>query len=325
MCTAVSFKTKDHYLGRNFDYEFSYGEKAVIIPRNYVFELRKLPALSKHYAMVGLTSVFDDTPLLYDAVNEYGLAMASLNFEGNAVFYDFDPEMDNVTPFEFIPYILGQCKNVAEAKQMLTKINLVNEAFRADLPLSPLHWIISDSEDNTIVVETLADGMKVYDDPVGVMTNNPTFDKQLFNLNNYRGLSAKTPENTFDPTFELPVYSRGMGTLGLPGDLTSSSRFVKAAFVKAHSVCEPDESSSVSQGFHILSAIEQQRGCCEVSEGKYEYTIYSACYNKDKGILYYKTYEDSQITALDMHKADLESDRFTLYPLSQTQHFNYAN
>ena len=156
--------------------------------------------------MVGLTSVFDDTPLLYDAVNEHGLAMAGLNFEGNAVFYDFDPEMDNVTPFEFIPYILGQCKNVAEAKQMLTKTNLVNEAFRADLPLSPLHWIISDSEDNTIVVETLADGMKVYDDPVDVMTNNPTFDKQLFNLNNYRGLSAKTPENTFDPTFELPAY-----------------------------------------------------------------------------------------------------------------------
>ena len=92
-------------MGRNFDYEFSYGEKAVIIPRNYVFELRKLPALSKHYAMVGLTSVFDDTPLLYDAVNEHGLAMAGLNFEGNAVFYDFDPEMDNVTPFEFIPYI----------------------------------------------------------------------------------------------------------------------------------------------------------------------------------------------------------------------------
>lgn len=324
MCTAVSFKTNSHYFGRNLDLELSYGEKAVIVPRNFVFNLRKLPALSEHYALIGVAAVFADTPLYYDAVNEYGLGMAGLNFEGNAVFRDFEPEMDNVTPFEFIPYILGQCKTVAEARQLLANINLVNESFNPELPLSPLHWIISDKKES-IVVEPMADGLKVYDDPVGVLTNNPTFDKQLFTLNNYRTLSPKTPENTFYPGVELDTYSRGMGTLGLPGDLTSSSRFVKAVFTKAHSVCQPDENSSVGQYFHILGSVEQQKGCCDVGNGKYEYTIYSDCYNTDKGIFYYKTYENSQITALDMHKVDLDGHTFTSYDLLETQQINYAN
>lgn len=324
MCTAVSFKTKDHYFGRNFDFDFSYGEQAVITPREFEFKLRELPALKKHYALVGIAAIFDDVPLYYDAANEYGLGMAGLNFEGNAVFNEIDPNMNNVAPYEFIPYILGQCKTVAEARVLLEKVNLVNLAFSDKLPVSSLHWIIAD-KDESIVVEALADGLKIYDDPVGVLTNNPTFDRQLFNLNNYRGLSAKTPENTFDPNTDLDVYSRGMGTLGLPGDLTSSSRFVKAAFTRAHSVCDDDENSSVSQFFHILGSVAQQKGCCDVGNDEYEYTIYSNCYNTETGVMYYRTYYNSQLTALDLRKADLDSDKYVAFPLIETQQINHLN
>lgn len=324
MCTAISFLPKEHYFGRNFDLDISYGEKAVITPRNYPFEMRKLQDLEEHYAMIGMAAIFDDVPLYYDAVNEYGLGMAGLNFEGNAVFLEEDPNKLNVAPFEFIPYVLGQCKTVAEARDLIEKINLVNIPFSDQLPLSPLHWIVTDKE-QTLVVEPLASGLKIYDDPIGVLTNNPTFDKQLATLSKYRGLSAKTPENTFAPDVDIPVYSRGMGTFGLPGDLTSSSRFARAAFTKAHALCDPTEMSCVSQCLHILDSVNQTKGCCELSAGHFEYTIYSVCYNTAKGLLYYTTYDNRQLTALDLHKVDLTGTKPTVYPLLKEQSIKYQN
>lgn len=324
MCTAVSFNTKDHYFGRNLDLELSYGEKPVITPRNYEFKLRKMKAMTSHYAMIGIAAVFDDYPLYFDAVNEYGLGMGGLNFEENAYYPEFDSTKDNVASFEFIPYILGNSKTVAEAKELLKNINIYSEAFSEELPPSPLHWMIAD-KNSSIVVESTKEGLKVYDNPVGVLTNNPTFDKQLFSLNYFRAVSDKTPANNFYPDVDLDVYSRGMGTLGLPGDLTSTSRFVKATFTKAHSVCKDDENSSVGQFFHILGSVEQQKGCCNVGDDKYEYTIYSDCYNTEKGIFYYKTYENNQITALDMHKVDLDATELTVYPFNDEQQINFAN
>lgn len=116
-----------------------------------------------------------------------------------------------------------------------------------------------------------------------------------------------------------------MGGLGLPGDLSSMSRFVKATFTKLNSVSGDSESESVSQIFHILGSAEQQKGLCDVGERNYEYTIYSSCCNIDKGIYYYKTYENSQITAIDMNKEDLEGSTLFTYPLINNQIFNYLN
>jgi choloylglycine hydrolase len=249
--------------------------------------------------------------------------MAGLNFAGNAVYREFEEDMVNITPFELIPYILGSADSVSEARKLLDEINLININFADELPLSPLHWMISD-ESGSIVVEPLADGLKVYDNPVGVLTNNPPFDKQLFYLNNYRALSNKNPENTFG--VDLEEYSRGMGGLGLPGDLSSSSRFVKVAFTRANSYSHKDEASSVSQFFHILGSVEQQNGCTFISDPDlYEYTIYTSCYNTNRGILYYRTYNNSQITAVDLNHEDLESSDLINYLLIDEEQFNFIN
>ena len=103
--------------------------------------------------------------------------------------------------------------------------------------------------------------------------------------------------------------------MGIPGDLSSQSRFVKAAFTKLSSVSGYSEKESVSQFFHILGSVDQQRGCCEVGDGKYEITIYTSCCNADKGIYYYTTYDNQQVTAVDMHAEDLDSDRLIRYPI----------
>ena len=258
-------------------------------------------------------------------VNEKGLGMAGLNFPDNANYQEVAEDKVNVASFEFIPWLLSQCESVAEVKELCKNLNITNEAFSSDFQPSPLHWLVADRHES-IVLEPLAKGLKVYDNSTGVLTNNPTFDKQLFNLNNYRHLSPKVSENRFAKELELETYSRGMGGLGLPGDLSSMSRYVKVAFTKLNSVAEETEESSVNQFFHILKSVEQQKGLCYVDEsGKYEYTIYSSCINTDKGIYYYTTYDNSQITAVDMHKENLDDSKLVSYPLVKEWQVNYQN
>ncbi len=326
MCTASNYITDKHYFGRNFDYEISYNERVIITPRNYEFKYRKIDDVESHYAIIGIAAGIDSYPLYYDACNEKGLAMAGLNFAGNAVYREYEEGMVNITPFELIPYILGTASSVSEARKLLAEINLVNINFADELPLSPLHWMLSDNSGEAIVVEPMADGLKVYDNPVGVMTNNPPFDKQLFSLNDYRSLSNKNPESTFSSDFDLDEYSRGMGAIGLPGDLSSSSRFAKVAFTRANSYSDTDEASSVSQFFHILHSVEQQNGCTFIDDPDlYEYTIFTSCYNTNDGILYYTTYNNAQITAVKLANEDLDSTELINYLLINEEQINFIN
>ena len=170
----------------------------------------------------------------------------------------------------------------------------------------------------------MADGLKIYDNPVGVMTNNPTFDFHLLNLANYMHVSRSDPENRLAPGLSLPLYSRGMGGIGIPGDLSSASRFVKAAFTRLNSMSGDSESESISQFFHILGSVAQQKGCCQVAHG-FEYTIYTSCCNTDKGVYYYTTYENGQITGVDMRHEDLEGSALVNYPLVQGQQIRMMN
>lgn len=324
MCTAATYKTKDFYFGRTLDYEFSYGDEITITPRNYAFDFRHTGTCSSHYAIIGMAHIAGNYPLYYDAINEKGLGMAGLNFVGNAVYAEPDDSKENVAQFEFIPYILSKCANVSDAKNLLAKINLTGTPFNDKLPTAGLHWIIADKNE-AITVESVADGLHIYDNPVGVLTNNPPFETQMFLLNNYMSLSAKQPQNTFANGLTLNSYSRGMGAIGLPGDLSSASRFVRAAFTKMNSISGESENESVSQFFHILGSVDQQRGCCEVSEGKYEITIYTSCCNAAKGIYYYTTYNNHQISAVDMHRENLDGTELIRYPLITKQQINFQN
>lgn len=324
MCTCANYTTKHHYFGRNLDLEFSYHEAVTVTPRNFPFEFRKMPRIDTHYAIIGMATISDGYPLYYDATNEKGLSIAGLNFPKNADYKPEDAGKTNITPFEFIPWILGTFETVGQVKEALRSLNLVNISFSEAFPLSPLHWIISDRT-QSITVEPVREGLKVYHNPVGVLTNNPTFDLQCFNLNNYMQLSKNPPVRNFSDDLEFDEYSRGMGAIGMPGDLSSSSRFVRAVFTKMNSISGHSESESISQFFQILGSVAQQRGCVNVGNGSYEITIYSSCCNTDKGIYYYTTYENSQITGVDMHREDLDGSRLVDYPLIKGQQILMQN
>ena len=177
MCTAATYCSGDFYFGRNLDYEFSYGEHVTITPRNYPIRLHG-GALDRHYAMIGMAHIQNDYPLYYDAVNEKGLCIAGLNFVGNAVYPPVTQGVASVPQYALIPWLLGTCATVAEARNALARVVVDNTPFAPELPCAQLHWLVADRS-GCIVVEATADGLHVYDDPVGVLTNNPPFPQQL--------------------------------------------------------------------------------------------------------------------------------------------------
>lgn len=324
MCTAATYMTKDFYFGRTLDYDFSYGDEVTVTPRRYPFRFRSMGTVDAHYAMIGMAHVAEGYPLYYDAMNEKGLGIAGLNFVGNAKYGSWVRDKDNVATFELIPWILCQCGSVKEVRALLERINITDEPFSQDLLPAQLHWLIADRKE-VITLEAMAGGLRIAENPVGILTNNPPFEEQMFYLNNYMALSPREPVNHFCDKLKLQTYSRGMGAIGLPGDLSSQSRFVRAAFVKLNSISGDSEAESVSQFFHIMGSVDQPRGCCVLEDGKCEVTLFTSCCNADKGIYYYTTYANHQITAVDMHRENLDGTALVRYTPMNTEQIRIQN
>lgn len=306
MCTCITFQNKDFYFGRNLDLDCSFGEQVVVTPRNFPLEFRRAGREAHHYAMIGMASANDSFPLYAEAVNEKGLCMAGLNFPGNAYYREVSGEGIEIASFEIIAWILGKYASVAEAEASLGKIKIVDHAFSPQMPPAPLHWMLADRE-NCLVLEAVREGLKVYDDPFGVLTNNPPFEYHRMNMNNFMNLTAESPRNRFSDRLGLKPYAQGMGAIGLPGDASSASRFVRAAFLKWNSVALEEENANVSQFFHILDSVAMVRGAVVTDQGTYDITTYSCCANTRTGVYYYKTYDDCRVRAVDMHEEDLDS------------------
>lgn len=323
MCTAIAANVNGLYFGRNLDFEYDFGEKIVITPQNYIIKFNNGEKLMSHYAISGMAIVENNYPLYFDAFNEKGLAIAGLNFPGNAIYNKPIKGKLNIASFELIPYILSKCANVIEAEAIFSEINITNNAFSDKFKPTPLHWMISDNV-SSIVLEQTADGVKVYKNEIGVLTNNPEFDYQLFNLNNYMYITSKEPENLFCDNVKLIKYSRGMGAIGLPGDLSSMSRFVRASFFKLNSQWGNTEEEIVLQFFRLLYSVYQIKGGAMV-EDKFEITNYSSCCNTKRGIYYYTTYNNSAINAVNIYKENLDSKELITYELIKDKEIPFQN
>lgn len=313
MCTAVNYKGFDHYFGRTLDISYSYNEQVIITPRKYEIKLRhRAEPIRSHYAIIGMAAFTEDFPLYYDAMNEMGLAMAGLNFPYNSTYFSPDVENKklNIASFELIPYILSLCESTERVKRLMQDIVITDDPFDRDFPPAPLHWIVSD-KDKSIVIEQTAQGLNVYDNPVGVLTNNPPFPYHIENLINYTDLSPDNPIRTI-PEILKNCYSFGLGTLSLPGDFSSISRFVRACYVSRNTAPADNERLSVNRFFDILASVSVPYGCVKNDKGDFHYTIYASCCNLDRGIYYHNTHNDNRIRAVRMKEYDLDSSEMIL-------------
>lgn len=308
MCTALH---AHRCFGRTLDLEYTYAEQVVLTPRKFTLGLRHRPALTEHYAILGMATVAEGFPLYYDALNERGLGMAGLNFPHSGVYAS--AAKGDVASFELIPYVLGRCATVEEAKAALANVRVCDTAFSSDFPPTRLHWMVADAE-RSIVVESTNEGLRVYDNPIGAMTNEPTFDRQLAHWRKFTHLTADEP----DPT--PPHLGRGSGSLGLPGDFTSPSRLVRAAFVAAHSEAAENP---VGQFFHLMATVEVPRGCLRLPDREQVWSRYTSCMDTVQRVYYYRTYGCQRIHGVRLN--DPNGDTLCVYPLPEGDEIGWEN
>ncbi len=336
MCTAISEISRNgnrigkHLFGRSLDLERSYGELAVITPQKFVLHFGHGESLRSHFGILGVACVREGAPLYYDAINESGLAMAGLNFPKNAVYHEPRAGMRNVASFELIPWLLGQCEDLRAALLLLANTNITFESFHKELPATPLHWLLAD-QSGAVTVESKEDGLHVYENPFGVLTNNPDFPYHMTNLSNFMRLTPKAPKNLLFPSAELSPYSNGMGAIGLPGDFSSPSRFVRAVYAKAHTQHRPPKTKETStkeeitRFFHMMDTVAQPLGCTETEEGSPISTIYTSCADTSEGIYYFSTYACRRIRAVRLRSADLDTSELITFPLSGEEDIDCMN
>lgn len=324
MCTALCSYGNFHLFGRTLDIEGSYGESVVITPRGFDMTFIHEGRLSTHLAMLGIAIVKGGIPLYYDAVNEAGLAMAGLNFPISCVYSDKKPDMKNISSFELIPWVLFQCKSTAEAIRLLSNTNITNDSFSDSLPTSPLHWIISDST-SSAVVESVSGGIRIYENPLGVLTNEPPFPYHEANICNFLQLGSHTPKNNLCPDINLTLYSRGLGAVGLPGDYSSQSRFVRAVFSESHTAKENDEIESVCRFFHIMDTVSVPLGAVKTSEGKNVFTLYTSCASTKTKTYYFTTYSSRHIKAVRLVPEAFDLRGLSVFPIAQDREIHQIN
>jgi choloylglycine hydrolase len=318
MCTAISH---NKLFGRNLDLEYGYDERVVITPRNYPLIFRRAGTFHPHNAIIGMAAVDQSYPLYFDAMNEHGLCMAGLDFPGNAYYPPERPDLLNIAPFELIPWVLCQCSNVHEARELLRSTHLADICYNANFPQAPLHWIIADKND-CIVLEPTKYCLQIYENPIGVLCNNPPFPYHLHHLAGFQHLSAGERPPLFE-NVSLKPYGGGLGAIGLPGDFSSPSRFVKAAFVKCHS--HYSEGQHITQFFHLLDAVAMPRGSVRVRENRDEITRYSCCCDMDTGNYYYTTYDNRRIQSVRLNRSNLDGSEIEQYSLLNQQDIFYKN
>ena len=340
MCTALTLNNKKTFLfGRNMDIETSFGQKVVITPRNFTIPMRFQKPIKQKYAVIGMASPMKDVehnnidyPLYAEAANEKGLAVAGLNFPATA-HYPKPGEIKGafeLTPYEVIPYLLSQFTTTKEVKDFFVKNNvqIVHKSFAPNIPVAPLHFIVSDKMEDSIVIEPCKDGLKVYENTLGILTNNPTFDWQTINLSFYQNIKTKQSDDVEWIGEKLDPFGQGFGSVGLPGDWTPPARFVRTSYLKNSSPIEEDKNKMITQFFHILDNVAMVKGSIIVDTPrgeKFDITLYTSCIDLNEGVYYYKSYDNNQINVIRLHNENLDGNEIIVYPFSTEQQFNEVN
>ncbi len=329
MCTALTLVTKDgeHLFGRNMDIEYEFGQSVGIIPRNYEYINMSTKATEKvKYAIIGMITMIENHPMICDGLNEKGLAIAGLNFPTYCKWEDSLVEGKiNLPAYDFMLWVLSNFESIEDLKKEVLNVNLMSTRISEQVPPPCLHWIVTDVTGKSIVIEKTADSYKVYDNYVGILGNSPTFDWHVTNLRQYIGL---VPEQVTEGTWSLQhllALGQGVGAVGIPGDWTPASRFVRTAFLRHTALANDADKLNIMDFFHILNNVAMVRGSVRTPQNMSDITQYTACMNQEKGLYYYNTYNNNVLNVIDMHKEDLNAKDVKLFKYEDTLVVNQQN
>ncbi|MDN3955563.1 choloylglycine hydrolase [Sporolactobacillus laevolacticus] len=329
MCTSLTLETADghHLFGRTMDFAIDLGQTVTIVPRNYSWRSAASGDLIKtKYGIVGMASVDQDLVVYADGMNEAGLTCATLYLPGFADYSDHATDgKEAVAPHDFVFWSLSRYGSIEEVKDALANVSLVEFPLAALQVTPPLHWILSDKTGKSIVVEPLDKGIKIYDNPVGVMTNSPDFPWHLTYLRQFIGLRPRQFESARWENLDLSAFSQGSGSVGLPGDFTPPSRFVRAAYWKNNITNIDTEQDGITGLFHILSTCDLPKGAVVTPEGLEDVTIYTSAMCAESGTFYYHGYDNRQITAVNLFREDLDAKTVKTYDFVRNQSIHFEN
>lgn len=300
MCTAINDTSKNHLFGRTLDLEYSLDEEVVITPRRFVFCFLHEEKSYEHYAIIGAAHIEGGVPLYYDGMNEKGLCVAALRLPIITAYHEKMPKKRNLASFELIPWLLCNFDSVKAVKNALAEVNITSESFSDGLSTTPLHWIVGDAKES-LVIESVKDGLKIYDDPFGVLTNAPDFPMQ-----------CKVCECHAD------------GGEPILGDLSSSSRFMRACNALKFTLPSKQKNESVSRFFHIMSTVNQPHGLFRADERQLR-TVYTSCMDTEDQTYYFTTYDCRKIRGVRMKNAHLDLDTLTTFPMKREEWIHYLN
>ncbi|PES83697.1 choloylglycine hydrolase [Bacillus cereus] len=327
MCTSLTLQTKNgqHLFARTMDFTLDLNQEVIIIPRHYQWNNITGEIINTKHATVGMGINHQGRVIMADGVNEAGMTCATLYFPGFATYSkSIDNNKTNLAPFDFVTWSLTQFNSVKELKKS-DSITFLDIPL-PDLGLTPpLHWILADKWGDCIVLEPTNEGLKMYDNPLGVMTNSPEFSWHLQNLRQYIGLKSQPFAPTEWSNVPLSAFGQGSGSMGLPGGFTPPSRFVRAAYGKQNIQGIDSEEEGVSALFHILSNCEVPKGGVITEEGALDNTIYTSVMCMESGTYYYHTYDCRQIIAIHLFYENLDTDEIKAYPFQRKQKIFYEN
>lgn len=327
MCTSITLKTNDrlNMLARTMDFAFILEPELIFIPRKHplVFELN-LPEQSVKYALMGIGQQ-QETFAFTDGVNEAGLACATLYFPGYAQYSEaIISDKTNLASYEVVGWLLSNFSTIDEVKSAISQLNIVNTPAKLFGIVTPLHWIVTDKNGNTIVIEPMESGLVIHDNPLGIMSNSPDFNWHLTNIRNYIGINPFKIETLKLNGLTFAPFGNGARTIGLPGDYTPPSRFIRALFGKEAINELENEDEGIKAAFHILASVDIPKGSVITDEGV-DYTQYTACMVCNTGTYYVKTYDNNQITRACLFDEDLDAKEPKIWKIPQTQQYGKLN
>lgn len=317
MCTALTVTTahNDILFGRTMDFSHPLKPSIIHIPKGYRWNnLLDTHVITAKYDIMGIGQNIN--PITFaDGVNEKGFAIAALYFPGFAHF-DKNNEIDAKQPTfaatEIVKLMLNLCADVEQASKLFKRIRIVGVKDAITNTIAPLHWIMTDKSGRCKVVEKTIDGLHICNDAIGVLSNSPNFNWHNENLRNYMNLSPRQTYETNWVDIGLTPFGQGGGTFGLPGDFTPPSRFVRAAFLKTHTLFPADINQAVNTCFHVASNISIPKGVVITERDSYDYTQYTCFIDLNTCDYYYNTYDNIQIKKISMPEKDENNKVITI-------------